>query len=232
MRITTHAFGFLAAAAILYTGMDGHAAVVFSEDFSESDGTSIIGKSPDVGSPWTGTAPFISGSSFYIEGGSSDARATFTSALGAGQVLTLTYETLPMDEGIYFGSGSGFAGVSLFVGAGERIFIGDLIDNTFWGLSGITDSGISADATAVTTVSFSYAYDTGAWAFTTGSGVSQSGIAASQGEAFDRIRIANYGGSSIRVDNLTVDISPVPEPSVALLSGFLMAGLGVYRRRA
>ena len=230
MKITTHAFGFLAA-AILSTGTDSHAAVVFSEDFSESDGTAIIGKNPDVGSPWTGNAPLVSGSSFYIEGGSSDARADFTAALGAGQVLTLTYETLPMDEGIYFGSGSGFAGVSLYVGAGERVFIGDLIDNTFWGLGGISDSGISADATAVTTVSFSYAYDTGAWAFTTGSGINQSGITDSEA-SLDRLRIANYGGSSIRVDNLTVDISAVPEPSVALLSGFLMVGLGVYRRRA
>ena len=230
MKITTHAFGFLAA-AILSTGTDSHAAVVFSEDFSESDGTPIIGKNPDVGSPWTGNAPLVSGSSFYIEGGSSDARADFTAALGAGQVLTLTYETLPMDEGIYFGSGSGFAGVSLYVGAGERVFIGDLIDNTFWGLGGISDSGISADATAVTTVSFSYAYDTGAWAFTTGSGINQSGITDSEA-SLDRLRIANYGGSSIRVDNLTVDISAVPEPSVALLSGFLMVGLGVYRRRA
>ena len=230
MKITTHAFGFLAA-AILSTGTNSHAAVVFSEDFSESDGTAIIGKNPDVGSPWTGNAPLVSGSSFYIEGGSSDARADFTAALGAGQVLTLTYETLPMDEGIYFGSGSGFAGVSLYVGAGERVFIGDLIDNTFWGLGGISDSGISADATAVTTVSFSYAYDTGAWAFTTGSGINQSGITDSEA-SLDRLRIANYGGSSIRVDNLTVDISAVPEPSVALLSGFLVVGLGAYRRRA
>ena len=89
----------------------------------------------------------------------------------------------------------------------------------------------SADATAVTTVSFSYAYDTGAWAFTTGSGINQSGITDSEA-SLDRLRIANYGGSGIRVDNLTVDISAVPEPSVALLSGFLVVGLGAYRRRA
>jgi len=229
MKIATHTFCCLAA-VVLFTGMDSHGAVVFAEDFSESDGTAIIDKNPDIGSPWTGDAPLISGNSFQSEDGPSDARAYFTTGLGAGQVLTLTYETLPMSEGIYFGVG--FAGVSLLEGNNERIFIGDRSDNMFWGLSGIPDSGISADATAVTTVSFSYAYDTGAWAFTTGSGVNQSGIATSQGVALDRIQVVNFGGSSIRVDNLTVDISAVPEPSVALLSGFLMVGLGVYRRRA
>ena len=229
MKSFTRTFRLLAA-AVPALGMQGHAATVFSEDFNAPDGTGIIGRTPAIGQEWTGSAnpeSGIIGGSFHSTGTSLYAHADFTTALGAGQILTLSYQTLPLGSGTFFGSG--YAGVSLYQGGGERIFTGDLTGSTSWGVGGVIGEVLTADTTAATTATFTYAYDTGAWTFTTGSGVDLSGTGQSQ-MGLDRLRIA-HNGSSIHIDNVTVDISAVPEPSVALLSGVLILGLGAHRRR-
>lgn len=229
MKFSTKSI-YTISAMIALTGGTSHGAIVFSEDFSEADGTAIIGKNPDVGQEWTGGAPLIDGGSFHNPGGSAAAHAYFTSALGAGQVLTLTYETLPVSGGDFFGAG--YAGVSLYLGGSERFFTGDLTGETTWGVNGpVGGSGeMSSDSTVATTATFTYLYDTGAWTFTTASGVSLSGTTTSQ-IALDRLRIANSAGSGIHIDNLSVDITAVPEPSSAVLAGLFFAGLGASRRR-
>lgn len=207
-----------------------YAVVVFADDFSEPDGTEIIGKAPDVGSAWTGSAPTISGSSFDTTGAGRGAYANFTVPLAAGQSITLTYDTLELLGNNFFSGG--YAGVSLFVGGSEQVFTGDTGGAAFWGVDqpAVGGANISTDATAVTSATFQYAYDTGAWSFTTASGVSMSGIGVA-GAAFDRLRVANGNGGDIRIDNLSVDISAVPEPGSLALLGFSILGLGMRRRR-
>ncbi len=230
MKSFTRTFCLLAA-AVPAMSLHGHAATVFNEDFNAPDNTAIIGWTPAIGQAWTGSADAESGiiaGSFNSSGISVFAHAYFTSALGTGQILTLSFETLPLASGTYFGSG--YAGISLYQGESEIEFIGDLTGSTSWGLNGPIAAVVTADTTAATTATFTYVYDTGAWTFTTGSGVDLSGTGQSQVE-FDRLRLAQDVGSSIHVDNITVDISAVPEPSVALLSGTLLLGLGIRRRR-
>lgn len=220
-------------AALAYTTIligSSHAAVVFSDDFSEPDGTAIIGKAPDVGNAWTGTAPNITGGSFNTTGAARAAFASFNASLGAGEVLTLSYDTLALGN---FFSG-GYAGVSLYSGGTELVFTGDAGGsggNTFWAVDGAAVGlNLSSDSTAATSVVFSYVYDTGAWTFTTGSGVNLSGTGTAN-LAFDQLRVANGSGGDINVDNLVVNIDPVPEPAASVLLGLGVVGLAFTRRR-
>lgn len=207
-----------------------HAAIVFADDFSEADGTAIIGKAPDVGSAWTGNAPTVSGSSFDSTGAGREAYGNFTAPLAAGQTIRLSYDTLALSGNNFFSGG--YAGVSLFVAGSEQAFTGDTGGAAFWGVDqpAVGGAHISTDATAVTSAVFNYAYDTGAWSFATASGVSLSGT-GSAGVAFDRVRIANGSGGDIRIDNLSVEISAVPEPGSLALLGLSILGIGLRRRR-
>ncbi|MBK1884537.1 PEP-CTERM sorting domain-containing protein [Luteolibacter pohnpeiensis] len=207
-----------------------HAAMVFADDFSEPSGTAIIDKAPDIGSPWTGSAPTISSSNtFDTTGAPRAAFGAFTSALGAGQMLTLQYDTLNVSGGNFFSGG--YAGVSLYVGGNERVFTGDTGGAEVWGVDGgAIGFQASSDTTSTTTATFMYWFDTGEWTFTTTSGVSLAG-SGNPGEAFDNLRIANGNGGDINVDNLTVDISAVPEPSSIAMLGLFGVALGMKRRR-
>ncbi|MDB6079915.1 MAG: hypothetical protein JWO82_3662 [Akkermansiaceae bacterium] len=205
------------------------AAVIFSDDFSEPDGTAIIGKAPDVGSAWTGSAPNVTGGSFDSTGAGRAAFALFSTPLTAGQTLTLSYDTLPLASNNFFSGG--YAGVSLYVAGSEQLFTGDTGGGNAWGVDQPAVSGnhLSTDTTAVTSATFTYAYDTGAWTFTTLSGVNLSGTGLS-GQAFDQVRIANGNNGDIHVDNLVVSATTVPEVSSLALLG-LGAGAGLLRRR-
>src|ERR1700722_8896810 len=93
--------------------------VVFSDSFSQAPGTAIVGKSPDVGSAWTGTGNGVtvssvnsldtSGLSIQVFGG-------FTSALGAGKILTVQCDTLAPASGTFLVNNTSWGGISLFSG--------------------------------------------------------------------------------------------------------------------
>ena len=208
------------------------AAVVFSDDFSEAPGTLIVGKSADIGSAWSGSAgsPPLAVSAANTADTSGDARTIFgdfTGTLASGQAVTVSFDTLSLGN---FFSG-GYAGVSLYAGIDERIFIGDAggTGSTFWAVDGnAVGLNLSSDATTATSAEFTYLFDTGAWTLTTTSGVNLSGTGVAN-IAFDRIRIANGAGGDIQVDNLVVDISAVPEPTTLALVG--LGSLCAFRRR-
>jgi hypothetical protein len=50
-------------------------------------------------------------------------------------------------------------------------------------------------------------------------------------EALDTLEVHNNNGGDINVDNLLVDISPVPEPTSLALIGLGGLGFAIYRRR-
>ncbi|MFI4861241.1 MAG: PEP-CTERM sorting domain-containing protein [Phycisphaerales bacterium JB063] len=211
----------------LLAGGSAQAAIVFADDFNDLDGTAIDGKAADVGGPWSETGgAVVNGGIVDTQGAARTAFADFTSALGAGEVLTLTYDAAETGGNFF----DGFAGVSLFIGGTERIFIGHPNFSGSWGVDGgaiggvVTTGNTAEDNTAV----FTYAYDTGDWTFSLSTGENISGTAAA-GEAYDRLRFANGNNGDLAIDSLQVDIDAVPEPGSLALLG--LGGLALLRRR-
>lgn len=201
---------------------------MFADDFSENPGTPIVGKAPDVGNNWTvlpdnTSDPGVSASNTLLTNGAGRALfADFTSILGAGQVITLTYDIGSI-------SFNGFAGISMYDGELERIFTGNPSLDSYGVDNFIPGSKIvSTDVSPVTSVRFTYAYDSGEWTFSTSTGADLAGT-GSANVTLDRLRVANNNGGDIEIDNLFVDISAVPEPSSLLLLG--LGALAALRRR-
>lgn len=220
-------FHIISVLAVLAFASGAHAAIVFSDDFNDPDGTAIDGKAADVGGPWedtSGSNPTVSGGIYDTSGAGRGSFAFFTTALGAGEIITVVYDAAE-SAGSF---ATGFAGVSLFIGGAEEVFLGNPGAIEDWGIDGGTigstiGTGQSAEDVTAT---FTYAYDTGDWTFSlsTGENLAGTGVA---GQAFNRVRIANGEGGDLAVDSL--EISIVPEPASLALMG--IGGLFMFRRR-
>lgn len=170
--------------------------VVFADDFNDPDGTPLEGKNPDLGAgPWKSTL-----GAMEVRNGVLDTRGERRNAAFAplGQphlndlshILLLTIEAHgPGDEG--------WAGVSLYTGDQERIFVGDPCGGSGdWALHPVGWQAINACPLleGISTVTLRYNYRTGLVELfegveTTGTPRASQWIAP--GLAFDRIRIAN-----------------------------------------
>ncbi len=170
--------------------------VVFSDDFNDADGTPLEGKVPDVGAgPWRATR-----GGMEVRNGVLDTRGERRNAafapLGLPHLNDLTHIFLLTIEA--HGPGDdGWAGVSLYTGDQERIFVGDPCGGSGdWALHPVGWQAINACPllSGKGTVTLRYNYRTGlAELFegeeTTGTPRASQWIAPAL--AFDRIRIAN-----------------------------------------
>lgn len=204
------------------------AAVVFSDDFSEPTATVIHNKAPDVGGLWedvnSNGITVSDGGTLDTAGAARYVRAAFSSALGSGQTLTLTF-----DAGLYSNSGFGVLTLRTAPGGAESFFIGTL-GGTSRGAGGDDSGGAFTSSlggnSELLPIVFTYTYDTGAWSYS-GPGGSGSGTGTSN-LALSTLDIRNNFGGDINVDNIVVSI--VPEPASAVMFG-LGGVLMIFRRR-
>ena len=219
----------LAISALSLTVCNG--STVFLDTFSDAPGTLIVGKAADIGGSWTqnGTGAngltISAGNSLNTQGNGRQVFDSFTSSLGAGQVLTLSFDTVTPAAALV----NGWAGVSLYSGftsgpspGSEQMFAGNPTASN-WGTDGNIGRFFGSDNALINHLTLTYAYDTGDWTFSS-AGFSASGTGPAN-YALNGLRIGNGGGADINLDNLTVDITAVPEPASMALFG--LGGLGL-----
>lgn len=204
---------------------------IFSDDFSVNG--PLNGSTPDIGGTWD-----VDSGSFVVSGGVVStfidpdpaydiAFGSFTRALTAGETLTLTFETTT--SGGTF-SGTGWAGISLYENAVEKVFLGGPAVSE-WGTG--ADLGVNVFSPSITaaaqTAVFNYVFNTGSWDFTVAS--QQISGTTTANLAFDQIRI---GADIDNIKDIAVsgiNVSVVPEPASAMLV-ILGAGVGLLIHRA
>ncbi len=226
------------------------------QDFTSGDtsGANILGATPIVGGVWQGSdggTLFQYGgnsaghteattTSMYTDGSARSIYSIFTSTLGAGQTLTLSYNLLGFGNGGFPNAG-GFGGVSLYTGltsansdgsqngGSENEFTGEPFNSNAVGLdSTVSGHQTFGQPTLPTLLTFTYVYDTGAWTFTSSGGINASGTGAAD-EAFNSLQIHNGNSGDLDLNNLTVTI--VPEPTTIALVGAGVGLLLAMRRR-
>jgi len=247
-------FALLTLAAVASSSL--HAGIIFSDNFTQSNGTLLSDHTPTVGTGWSvplGTPQIYDDAvNTYYSGSLNQTAAfgTFTGVLGAGDVLHLDFSTLDPFPGAFSG---GYAGVSLYSGGAggtEQFYFGILLNTESWSIAGdaiinLQNSGLfSPNVTgSAQSVHFTYAYDTGDWTYQVGTG-SLSGTAKAH-VALDSVRIGagpdfNQWGS-INVNAIQVSIIarspgvPVPTASPLALAGlclFLTFGAFAALRRS
>jgi hypothetical protein len=177
------------------------AVAIFSEDFDEPDLTPLAGKMPDVGDgPWSVDrgGPVIKDGVLDTSGNLR--HAAFAPLSGApldelSHILLLTLETENPDTSRFHSEG--WAGVSLYTGEHERLFVGDPNGpEKGWALHPVGYEARHACPLldGKNTVTLRYDFRSGLAQLFEGTDTSGPALASewiSPGLSFDRIRIAN-----------------------------------------
>jgi hypothetical protein len=229
MKQRTHLLIPLLAISVLAANVS-KGTTVFYDTFSGPTNTVAVGSTPDVdiggGATLTGNNDGLTfgnagaTNSIYTSGAGRQVGDSF-SALGAGKILTLSYDTV-LPAGAL---NDGWAGISLYNNfttatspGTEDMFLGE-VTSYFWGKDGAIDGGqqFGTDSNLVDHLTLTYAYDTGAWTMTSSGGTSLSGTGTAH-VALNGFAIRNGGGADIDLDNVTVDISAVSNFTFAAVS--------------
>ncbi len=205
---------------------------VFSDNFDDPDGTLLDGKMPDLGAgPWRSTS-----GGMVVKGGMIDTRGELRNAAFAPlalprlddstHVFLMTVEAEgPGDEG--------WAGVSLYTGDEERIFVGDPNGpNGDWALHPAGSQAINACPLLAgkSTVTLRYDYRTGLAELFEGSETTGPPLASqwiAPGLSFDRLRIAN--GSQL---DAVLDARSKEEPAGHLDESRVRSNIAIRSIRA
>lgn len=197
----------LVAGGLLVSGL-AFGQVVFSEDFNAPDGSLLPGRVPTIGQAWTqpgGTAMTIQNGAINTAGESRSAFANFSQPFtGTPRLMKLTIDFTSMTFS------GGYAGVSLFDGTTENMFVGS-VGNRGGSISFLLSSGgvataVPATPTGVVTV----VYDAQTGRMTMFSGATTSGavLGSFTGQSnlsFTRVRVEN-GGADIGVSSITAEM--------------------------
>ncbi|MBN2162112.1 MAG: PEP-CTERM sorting domain-containing protein [Pontiellaceae bacterium] len=218
------------------------AALVFSDDFSGTPGTAIGGSTADIGGTWAAVKDVNigAGNTLDTSGGGRELYNSLAATLGAGQKLTVSFDTHQPSNGFLLAdNGTGWGGVSMYenfvstANKGNESFFLGIPNASSWGTGnkdGLTKEG-SGDSADENHLVFTYEYDTGKYTFTTANGGYLSGT-GDIGVNVNGLRVANGSGGDLNLDNITVDISSIPEPgTIGLVGIFGAAGLIIRRRR-
>lgn len=216
--------------------------LLLNEPFSYADGA-LVTNSGGIWTTYSGTAGQVNtiGGQVEITGTESEdvAAVVSTTAITSGIIsasFTLTMTALPNGAGTYF---------MLFKDNGTSNFRGRLFAQTTGAAAGLFRLGISSSSTTVIAqfgqdLSLNQAY---AVTFTLdpSTGVStlsiDGGAAVTNTDAPTALGITTIGirqaanEGTMLVDNLVVNLTPVPEPSTIALCAAGLAGLVALRRR-
>ncbi|MBB5350202.1 hypothetical protein HNR46_000426 [Haloferula luteola] len=212
----------LAVSCLLVVSSPLRAEVLFSDDLDDPNGTELPGKLPDVGLAWSQN----DGSVLTVQDGAIDTRgaarlifADFADTFdGAERVLKLTVDFT------FLSDNDGYAGVSLYDGDQELIFLGELAgQHDSIGMEGapVLERAVASMPLTPGIVTLTYDYDTGRTRLYAGDDLTEPPVAAAQytaGLEFDRIRIANGNNGDVAVGSLVVETLPKGPPSVELFT--------------
>ncbi|MGJ8724808.1 MAG: hypothetical protein ACSHYB_09650 [Roseibacillus sp.] len=172
---------------------------IFADDFDEPDGTELDGKRPDLGDGrWKVTVGNATIENQIFDTAGAYRKAAYVSIPPVlnelSHVLLLTIEAETSESAMHT---PGWAGVSLYTGDEERIFVGDPNGQGIsWGLhpAGWQAQNACPDLSGATIVTLRYDYRTGLTELfegesTTGEALASEWIAPYL--VFDRLRIAN-----------------------------------------
>lgn len=233
----------LAMACIAFCGR-ASAEIIGADDFSEYTGTAVNGKLADIGGgAWSapGTQTIVGGIlDTDLVGQHEGSFLDLTRALGPGEILTLTFISAESAGAMFHLDG--YAGMSLYVGGSEKLFIGDPGGGQAvngWALDGFAGGGPSTYTglgSEAVTGTFTYNYDTGLGTLIVSDGVNSASTTHNYDPALALNRFRIQSGSSdaagLAVDSFNISVAPVPEPaSLGLLAAGAAVCLACQRKR-
>ncbi len=209
------------------TSLTSRATVVFSDDFSEAEGTPIQAKFPDIGTAYdvqAGNDPSldVQNGQYISDGAKREVYAGFSgTALSAvNPILTVVISGNFQRNG---GSTPTVGGLSLYQDGNEKVYIGDrYTDGANWGVefSGQNQAAESLNFAGQQTATFVYNFNTGASALYSGPAASGTPLlnfpanAAVAGYSPNRIRLLSDLGGDISIDSISVDVGNVALPAI------------------